>query len=193
MQQITSIEGLSCHTNIEVYQCSVHHNSKNIILYDDHRSILNVLFEVKKLNLFSKVPNLIFFDRHDDACNPNISAKDLLEKWNVKTIEEVSSRDFWSFVEFDLGGLDDDWLLAGMELGLINNAVVIGQNYNGNIKDMNYEFQSSDNVSHDLFDIPHLNSSLDCRGFLGDSISNNFYEKIRDIFEYNNNKEESND
>ena len=49
MQEITSIDGLSNHTNIEVY--SFH--DKYIILYDDHRSILNVLFETKKLGLFS--------------------------------------------------------------------------------------------------------------------------------------------
>ena len=47
MQEITSIYGLSNHTNIEVY--SFH--DKYIILYDDHRSILNVLFETKKLGL----------------------------------------------------------------------------------------------------------------------------------------------
>ena len=129
MQEITSIYGLSNHTNIEVFSFY----DKYIILYDDHRSILNVLFETKKLGLFSTTPNLIFFDKHDDACNPQINAKDLLEKWGVERIEDVSSRDFWSFVEFDLSGIDDDWLLAGMELGLINNAVVIGQNENSNM------------------------------------------------------------
>ena len=40
---------MSNHTNIEVY--SFH--DKYIILYDDHRSILNVFFETKKLGLFS--------------------------------------------------------------------------------------------------------------------------------------------
>lgn len=182
MQQITSIGGLSRHTNIEVY----YYNSKNIILYDDHRSILNVLFEAKKIDFFEKTPNLIFFDRHDDACNPDIKLKKLLKKWNVKNIKDVPSRDFWSFVEFDLGGLDDDWLLAGMELDLINHAVVIGQKENSNIKDMNFEFKSSNGILHEMFDIPHLNYSLDCRGCLGDSvIKYPYYEKVRNIFEYN--------
>lgn len=182
MQEITSIYGLSNHTNIEVY--SFH--DKYIILYDDHRSILNVLFETKKLGLFSTTPNIIFFDKHDDACNPQINAKDLFEKWGIERIEDVSSRDFWSFVEFDLSGLDDDWLLAGMELGLINHAVVIGQTENSNMRDLNNLFESSDGEVHELFDIYHLNYSLGSRGCLGDNvIKEPYYENVRNIFKYN--------
>ena len=182
MQEITSIYGLSNHTNIEVY--SFH--DKYIILYDDHRSILNVLFETKKLGLFSTTPNIIFFDKHDDACNPQINAKDLFEKWGIERIEDVSSRDFWSFVEFDLSGLDDDWLLAGMELGLINHAVVIGQTENSNMRDLNNLFESSDGEVHELFDIYHLNYSLGSRGCLGDNvIKEPYFENVRNIFEYN--------
>jgi len=182
MQEITSIYGLSNHTNIEVY--SFH--DKYIILYDDHRSILNVLFETKKLGLFSTTPNIIFFDKHDDACNPRINVKDLLEKWGIDKIEDVSSRDFWSFVEFELSGLDDDWLLAGMELGLINHAVVIGQTENSNMRDLNNLFESSDGKVHELFDISHLNYSIGSRGCLGDNvIKEPYYENVRNIFEYN--------
>ena len=181
MQEITSIYGLSNHTNIEVY--SFH--DKYIILYDDHRSILNVLFETKKLGLFSTTPNMIFFDKHDDACNPRINAKDLFEKWGIERIEDVSSRIFWSFVEFELSGVDDDWLLAGMELGLINHAVVIGQEENTNIHDMNNMFESSDGILHELFDISHLDWSIGSRGCLGDNvIKEGYYENVRNIFEY---------
>lgn len=182
MQKITSINGLAYHTNIEVYPFY----DKYIILYDDHRSILNVLFETIKIGLFKTTPNLIFFDYHDDACNPNINRKSLFEKWGVSTIEDVESRDFWSFVEFDLGHMDDDWLLAGMEFGLINNAVVIGQKENTNIEDLNNCFESSDKRPHKLFSIPHLDWSIGDRGCLGDSlIKQPYYEEVRNIFEYN--------
>lgn len=182
MQPITSIFGLSYHTNIEVH----HFHDKYIVLYDDHRCILNTLFEAKKLKLFNMPPNIIFFDRHDDACNPDICAKDLFEKWGVQKIEDVSSREFWSFVEFDLNVLDDDWLLAGMELGLINHAVVIGQQENSNMRSMNHQYQSSDGIVHELFDISHLDWSIGSRGCLGDSIIKEpYYENVRNIFEYN--------
>lgn len=185
MQTIASIYELSSHTNIDTY---VFQENKYIVLYDDHRSILNVLFEAKKLGLFNNTtPNLIFFDRHDDACNPDeICSKGLFKKWGVKKIEDVSSRDFWSFVEFDLSGLDDDWLLAGMELNLINHAVVIGNKENNNIRDMDNRFESSDGMVHELYDISHLNYSIGSRGCLGDSIIKQpYYENVRAIFEYN--------
>lgn len=182
MQQITSIYGLSMHTNIEAHRFE----DKYIVLYDDHRSILNVLFEAKRLGLYKKIPNLIFFDRHDDACNPDICSKDLFEKWGVDTIEQVSSRDFWTFVEFDLNGLDDDWLLAGMELDLINHAVVIGQTENTNMRSHNNKYVSSNEIEHKLYEISHLDWSIGSRGCLGDNVIKiPYYNDIRDIFEYN--------
>ena len=182
MQPIISLYGLSYHTNMTVH----HFRDKYIVLYDDHRCILNVLFEAKKLKLFDTSPNLIFFDRHDDACNPYINKSELFEKWGVKKIEDVSNRDFWSFVEFDLNSLDDDWLLAGMELDLINHAVVIGQNENSNMRSKDYTYVSTDGKLHEMYDIPHLNNSISSRGCLGDSIIKQpYYKKVRDIFEYN--------
>lgn len=184
MLQIKSIRELSKHTNIEVFSFY----DKNIILYDDHRSILNVLFEAKKIKLFETTPNLIFFDRHDDASNPNVNGKSLFKEWEVEKIEDVDSRAFWSFVEFDLNCGDDDWLLAGMEFGLINNAVVIGQKENTNIEDLDNRFESSDKEVHKLFSIFHLDWSIGDRGCLGDScIKQPYYENVRNIFEYNQN------
>lgn len=182
MQPITSICGLSFHANMKVFSFG----NKHIVLYDDHRSILNVLFEAKKTGLFNTTPNIIFFDSHDDACNPEIRSGDLFEKWGVDRIGDVSSKEFWSFVEFDLSGLDDDWLLAGMELDLINHAVVIGQHENNNIQSMNNRYESTDGKVHELFDIPHLNWSIGSRGCLGDNvIKQPFYKNVRNIFEYN--------
>lgn len=182
MQPITSIYSLSYHTNIEVH----HFHDKYIVLYDDHRCILNALFEAKKLKLFNMPPNIIFFDRHDDACDPDIRKQVLFEQWNVERIEDVSSKDFWSFIEFDLNILDDDWLLAGMELGLINHAVVIGQYDNSNMQSKDHKYKSTDNIVHEMYDIPHLKQSIDSRGCLGDSIIKlPYYTKVRDIFEYN--------
>ena len=186
MLEITSMQDLCYHTNIEVHQFKGQ-KDKYIILYDDHRSILNVLLEAKKLGMFSTTPNIIFFDKHDDACNPNIKANELFKQWGVEKIDDVSNRDFWSFVEFDLSSIDDDWLLAGMELGIINNAVVIGKDdININIEDMNNRFDSSDGKKHELYSISHLDFSLGDRGCLGDSfIAEPYYQNVRNIFEYN--------
>jgi hypothetical protein len=181
METINSLGMLSFRSNIETYQ----YNDKYIVLYDDHRYLLNILFEALKIGIFVKTPNLIYFDAHDDACNPKINKKDLLKKWQAKDIKNISSRDFWSFVEFDLSHLDDNWLLAGMEFGLINNSVLIGQYEYDNIQDMNGNFQSSDGQNHELHSIKHLNQCLDSKGCLGDVTKTDMYRNILDIFEYN--------
>ena len=119
---MSKLHELSWRTNINTYTF----RGKYIVLYDDHRTLLNILFEAKKLGEFAETPNLIYFDLHDDACTL-LPKSQLLERMGVKDLSEATSKQFWSFVEFDLGVLDDDWLLTGMELDLIKNAILIGQ------------------------------------------------------------------
>lgn len=77
----------------------------DVIIYEDHRTILNVLF-AKKLNKEIDFPvNIILFDNHDDFCKPNESALETIKIFNEN---EPSIREFWTFTEFDLRALDDD-------------------------------------------------------------------------------------
>ena len=93
-------------------------NSKDVVLYEDHRTILNVLFYLKIKTPTSFPLNVILFDDHDDAGIPAKEALAQIEKFLAK---EPTLREFWSFTEFDLRNRDDDWIKAGMELGLVNN------------------------------------------------------------------------
>ena len=43
----------------------------DVVLYDDHRCILNVLYYLKKEKLTDQTPNVITFDYHDDALKPS--------------------------------------------------------------------------------------------------------------------------
>ena len=177
-------------SNIECfYYKTINGTDKTIFLYEDHRTLLNVLFEASKLINETRVPNLIFFDRHDDAC-PTKRLSELLNNMGKISLSDVTSKEFWSFVEFDLSYLDDDWLLTGMELGLINNAIVIGQELNANISRLHNKYQTEDLIQHNLYSIPHLNSSLNNRGCLGDTcITDTSFTEIRNIFQYNNKPE----
>ena len=71
--------------NIEMF----HYRDKHIFLYDDHRTILNVLFEASKIVEDKRIPNLIYFDKHDDACQSKPKSV-LLEKMGRNSFEEVS-------------------------------------------------------------------------------------------------------
>ncbi|MGR5592236.1 hypothetical protein [Bacteroides thetaiotaomicron] len=177
---MSKLHELSWRTNINTYTF----RGKYIVLYDDHRTLLNILFEAKKLGEFAETPNLIYFDLHDDACTL-LPKSQLLERMGVKDLSEATSKQFWSFVEFDLGVLDDDWLLTGMELDLIKNAILIGQEENHHIQDMNGRYKSEDRVEHELYSISHLQYSLNNRGCLGDSIIKEpYYQNVRDIMQY---------
>lgn len=175
---------LSWRTNINTY---IFHN-KHIIVYDDHRTLLNILFEAKKLGELMQTPNLIYFDLHDDACTL-LPKSQLLERMGVKNLSEATSKQFWSFVEFDLGKFDDDWLLTGMELDLIKDAILIGQEENHNIQNLKNSYISEDGIKHELYSILHLKHSLNSRGCLGDSIIKEpYYQSVRNIMQYHQNK-----
>lgn len=66
---------LSYRTNVNVYSSG----GKNFVIYDDHRTLLNVIFEAHKSCCFTKIPNLIFFDFHDDACK-SFAKSEILKK-----------------------------------------------------------------------------------------------------------------
>ncbi len=111
-----SIIDLEQRTNYSVYDF----NGKQIVLYDDHRCLLNVLYEAKQE--FGCAHDVFYFDNHDDA-------RDL----NPDEIHEIIGlgsnyllKDLWNFVEFTSASDDASWLKAGFELGLIKNAVVFG-------------------------------------------------------------------
>lgn len=88
---INSFSELEQRANIRTYQS----DGKNIILYEDHRVLLDVLYEAHVSNLITGTPNLVYFDYHDDACLFDAPQDSL------PNIENCGSEAFWSFVEFN--------------------------------------------------------------------------------------------
>ncbi len=159
-----------------------HFREKSIIIYDDHRYLLNVLFALRDQN--AQVPNLVFFDMHDDAL-PSMPLADILTCMGIDSVDQMNERALWSFTEFDLSGGDDNWLRTGMELGLINDAIVIGQEENDNILDRHEHYVTSDGRTHQLHDIPHLDTCLCDRSILTDPILvQPWYQEVRSIIGY---------
>ena len=109
---------LAHRANINVYTIEIDGIQKYVVLYEDHRTILNVLYFARMKGILSSVPNLIYFDYHDDACEI-YGGK--LEEMKALPISEENFKIFWQFIEFSLGAMDDDWVWAGMYLDLIKN------------------------------------------------------------------------
>lgn len=93
------------------------YNGKKIYLFEDHRSIINILALKKKQWewLISKF-NIITLDSHTDNCNTQ-------HKFKKQKLNKISKdiKKIYQFVEFDLHCRDDDWIQWWIELWLINN------------------------------------------------------------------------
>ena len=111
---------LASRTNVIVR----HWNGIPIVIYDDHRWLLNVLYAMQKYNY--EIPNLIFFDAHDDYGNVNLNGADLLKKMEVNKWDEVDERKFLDFVEFEADPDDGNWLRIACELDMVNDVALIG-------------------------------------------------------------------
>lgn len=179
---ITSLTGLSMFTGIEHYS----YGDKDILVFDDHRTSLGVIYEASKLGMFGEqIPNLVTFDYHEDCCDAG-KQSELLKKIGVENLMDATSRQFWSFVEFDLSKVDDDWIAAAQELNLVKDVTIIGNEANHNVDNNEVIVDESGN-QHRRFSIPHLSFSLGNRGCLGDSmLKEPYYQAIRDTFQIKN-------
>lgn len=132
---------LGARANINTFEVSINGQSISVIVYDDHRTILNVLYYARMKGILKQTPNLVFFDRHDDACDVDVAT---LQKMNEIPLDESSFPKFMNFVEFDLRAVDDNWLWAGMHYGLIKNVIRVGGEDIANIPVLNKAFKDRD-------------------------------------------------
>lgn len=164
-------------------------NHKLVIIYDDHRWLLNVLFKIQKDKLLLGPPKLVFFDSHDDAGNTQ-KRNELLAHIGVDNLLDATEKAFSAFVDYDIKTDDGNWLSVACELNLVSDAVVIGDKYSHNIEDMNGLYTSEDGIEHHLFNLSNdLNYELGCRGSLGDHAREDKFHEIRKFFDskYGNN------
>lgn len=155
------------------------HQGQLIVIYDDHRWLLNVLFAVNK---HISRPNIIYFDAHDDAA-PCGKKAELLKLIGVDNLNDATAKQFGAFVDYDQSTDDGGWLTTAMELNLIDNVVNIGNRHNSNISEMKGVYISEDGIRHSVFELSHnLEYELGVRGTLGDSTKYEEYKNLRSLF-----------
>lgn len=157
-----------------------------MLVYDDHRTLLNVLFEIQKNKCIPETPNLIYFDQHDDAVVPrNLSIAQRLEIFGNRKMEEICSKEFWAYTEFDLCTNDDDWLTAAFDFNLIKDAICIGVTQDNNVQSTNERYHDAE-IKHRLLAMSHLDFEIGNRGQLGDLMKQDDNSKyLRTIFSEN--------
>jgi len=93
-------------------------------IHRDHRYCLIPAFYQSFTNKSFKPMTLIGFDWHHDTITP--------QKQNIKEIKKMmknpSTFNIVDFVKNKLKKNNDDWIITGMELGLIDNAIIFGVN-----------------------------------------------------------------
>lgn len=163
------------HKSISDYRGGV----KDVFIYEDHRTILNILTGLKKVKQLSEPPNLIMFDRHDDYCNVQVDEKlnRLSELSKDLEIEKVNQ-----FVEFELNPLDDDWVKAGMELGVIGDCILFNeQNSNIGYKE---EYDTRNFGQKTMYNAGDIWNSLRSRGNLGDAVKSENFEDLHNALDW---------
>lgn len=157
-------------------------NRKLVIIYDDHRWLLNVLFKIQKDRLLEGPPKLVFFDSHDDAGHTQRKSE-LLSHIGVESLFDASEKAFSGFVDYDTRTDDGNWLSVACELNLVSDVVVIGDKYSHNFEDMDGLYVSEDGIEHHLYNLSDdLEFELGCRGSLGDHAREEEFQELREFF-----------
>lgn len=137
---------------------------KPLILYEDHRALTYVLWHANRTGLLSAPPLLVMFDRHDDCKAPSPRA---LQR-AAELRQSGTERAVHEFVEWDLSPLDDDWVRASFELGILSHVILIGAEHHSNTEARRTTFTDSGGSEHIVWRIGHLWDALDHRGDLSD-------------------------
>jgi hypothetical protein len=155
-----------------------------VIMYDDHRWLLNVLFKIQKDNLLPYAPKLVFFDSHDDYAGTRKQSQ-LLKSLGVGNLLDATEKDFSAFVDYEIGTDDGNWLSVACELNLISDAVVIGNKFGTNIlSEEDVVHKSEDGTEHHLYKLSSdLDYELGGRGSLGDTFREDDFQGVRQFFD----------
>lgn len=136
-----------------------------VVLYEDHRSILVALWHARRKEIFEEPRTLITFDLHDDCKSPRPEARERALSFRDGAGDE---RDFFSFVEWDLSVLDDDWVTIAMDLNLVKDVVNIGAEHHSNLEGLQTEIADQAGTKHNVWRIPHLWDAMRGHGDLVD-------------------------
>jgi hypothetical protein len=96
----------------------------SVFAHDEHRFVLPIAYFGQQQGFLPSPCRVILLDRHSDAVAPRGSqARSAIPQLRTTGF---TSEDLLNLTRDDLSGLDDDWLLAGMELGIFSDVVVFG-------------------------------------------------------------------
>jgi hypothetical protein len=166
-------------------------NSIPVLIYEDHRFAVNVLYYYYAKTGINNL-NAFIFDKHCDL-------RDVSENSINKCSEIKSFKELFDFVEFDLSEDDNDWVKGAMKLNLIKNYYLFFAQRIINIDEKNYNVEKNhiiNYVSNDNIDTIVQNPNivkepyfvdfdLDCFSYsVNDKIKAMNFEEIKNHIQY---------
>jgi len=135
------------------------------VVFRDHRWVLPVLHRAGEAGELKLPTRVITFDRHRDSLAP-LDKKKLLTRRDALrlTFEQLVI-----IVKYHLSPRDDDWIISGMDLGLISDVVQFGSQ--GDTRGSNEsitEYIDEQDVMHRIFHLDRPVHELTYKGALAD-------------------------
>lgn len=97
--------------------------NKKVYLHNEHRWVLPILWAAQESGELNKSCTHLMFDRHHDFANIAESSRDKI----ATMVQAGTTQDnIIELCNYDLCKANDDWIRAGMELGLIGSSVTFG-------------------------------------------------------------------
>lgn len=122
--------------------------------------------------------NVVYFDYHADADPPPPGTANIRQQFRNQLPGE---REFWQYVEWELSTTDSDWLKAGMDLGLIRDAILIGGADTALANNLDNSYTDVANQAHHIYNVGHVWDGLGDHGWLMDAIRTAQLQPIWDI------------
>lgn len=104
LEELVALDGLK----------TFRYGEKEVWLHEDHRWVLPMVFEAQERGWLPRPVRVVLFDRHTDAAEPAKFATKLSFEGVMRACKE------------DLSRHDDDWIVAGIRMGLLADVFVFG-------------------------------------------------------------------
>lgn len=150
-------------------------SQSDVVIYEDHRTILNVLYFLSNKGGFTAPLDIVLFDNHEDFCHPRETTIPKINEF----LQNPSREGLNTIVEFDLSTLDDDWIKVGMELGLIGNVFLF--NSEKSFVGFKEEYVTQKFGTKSLYNLGEVWAALGYHGILSDTVKRE-YQPLWDDF-----------
>jgi len=137
---------------------------RECFLHKEHRWVLPIIFYNQQNKILPHPCTLVMFDAHHDTRDPNCMEDIIRIKEAELTFSEIVN-----LCKERLSDRDDDWVKAGMELGLIDDAVIFGVEDGASNRNLE-KYEDQQGIIHKIKLLGLPREELDYQGDLSDII-----------------------